>query len=477
MRLNSVLGAGNGFSRRGVFASFPILIFGEEILFRIKGLIPGDLLAGVSGDAAHDAHHGGIAHAGAVVDGVTVADAGVHLVMLYLVHVWLRAFVAPDAVVILDDALAAGDRGAALGAVDIIVVLAMAAGNLALAEESSGPVFEEVVDLDMIPDVAGIIRALTTANGYGATRRFVAKEPRDFVDAVHGLFHQTIAPAPSEIVPVAYLPFNVTPFLFTSGVGRHGFHGAGVVGGVHGLHIADGAVGNTFEKFTPRIVVAPAEPGHDGQTLFLGQLSTLHHRPQAGGVGGHGFFQEDVFVGFHGGLEMERTKSGWGGEDHDIHAAIEHLLIGVKSDKLPLVIDIDFTLTTFADISQRTVQPIAEYLAHRPELHVAVGRERLRRGTGAAAAATDKADFQFAAVRLAEGDGGKGNRARGHRSGAAGLDKLASVGSVVFHLVVEIVGMPLPFGNRRMWHWDKEYCRKISPVRWEVSVKRILSLA
>ena len=47
---------------------------------------------------------------------------------------------------------------------------------------------------------------------------------------------------------------------------------------------------------------------------------------------------------------MERTESGRGGEDHDIHAAIEHLLIGVQSDKLPLVIDIDFALATFADM-------------------------------------------------------------------------------------------------------------------------------
>ena len=86
MRRNSVLSAGNGLSRRGVFAGFPILIFGKEILFRIKCLIPGDLLTGVAGDAPHDAHHGGIAHAGTVVDRVAVADAGVHLVMLYLIH-------------------------------------------------------------------------------------------------------------------------------------------------------------------------------------------------------------------------------------------------------------------------------------------------------------------------------------------------------------------------------------------------------
>ena len=148
---------------------------------------------------------------------------------------------------------------------------------------------------------------------------------------------------------------------------------------------------------------------------------------------------------------MERTKSGRGGEDHDIHAAIEHLLIGVQSDKLPLVIDIDFTLTAFADISQGTVQSVAEDLAHGPQLHVAVGVQGLCRGTGAPAAATDEADLQFAAVGFAEGDGGKGNRAGGHRSGATGLDELASVGSVVFHVVAEIVRRPPLFGNRRLW--------------------------
>ena len=174
---------------------------------------------------------------------------------------------------------------------------------------------------------------------------------------------------------------------------------------------------------------------------------------------------------------MERTESGRGGEDHDIHAAIEHLLIGVQSDKLPLVIDIDFALATFADISQRTVQPIAEYLAHGPELHVAVGRERLRGSSRAAATAADEADLQLAAVRFTKSYGGKRKGAGGHRSSAAGFDELATVGSVVFHVVAEIVGMPLPFGNRRMWRWDKEYCGKILPVRWEVSVMRALSLA
>ena len=74
-------------------------------------------------------------------------------------------------------------------------------------------------------------------------------------------------------------------------------------------------------------------------------------------------------------------------------AAIEHLLIGVQSDKLPLVIDIDFALATFADIRQRTVQPIAEHLAHGPKLHVAVGRKRLRRRSRAAATTTDEADL------------------------------------------------------------------------------------
>ena len=87
MRRNSVLGSEWPLQAgKSVLSPHPDLW--ERDLFRIKCLIPGDLLTGVAGDAASP-HHGGIAHAGAVVD-LAVADTGVHLVMLYLIHVWLR---------------------------------------------------------------------------------------------------------------------------------------------------------------------------------------------------------------------------------------------------------------------------------------------------------------------------------------------------------------------------------------------------
>ena len=92
--------------------------------------------------------------------------------MLYLIHVWLRAFVAP-----MPSSFWIGRGRSWRGPWCRRYNRCSHHGSreLALAEESSGAVFEEVVDLDMIPDVAGIIRALTTANGYGATRRFVPK--------------------------------------------------------------------------------------------------------------------------------------------------------------------------------------------------------------------------------------------------------------------------------------------------------------
>ena len=166
---------------------------------------------------------------------------------------------------------------------------------------------------------------------------------------------------------------------------------------------------------------------------------------------------------------MERTESGRGGEDHDI-TAITHLLMGVG--RQTAVIDIDFALATFADISRRTVQPIAN--ASPWTRLVAVGRERLR-GNSVPRTQPMKPIFSLRLSGLQKLRWKR--KIAGKHLDAAGFDELASVGSVVFHVVAEIVGMPLPFGNRRMWRWDKEYCGKILPVRWEVSVMRALSLA
>ena len=88
------------------------------------------------------------------------------------------------------------------------------------------------------------------------------------------------------------------------------------------------------------------------------------------------------------------------------------------------------------------------------------------------ATAADEADLQLAAVRFTKSYGGK--RVLAATAAVLPADELASVGSVVFHVVAEIVGMPLPFGNRRSGVGTKniagKFTRSLGGIRDEGTV-------
>ena len=193
---------------------------------------------------------------------------------------------------------------ATFGAQYVVVVFAVATGDLALAKETPGTAFKHVIHLDVVPYVAGVIRALATAHGHAAVWGYISENPRNFIHAMDGLLHQSITTAPSEIIPVAHLPLDVAPLWVAAVIRRHGFHRAGVVGGVHALHIANGTIGNALEKFASAGLVPPAKACHHRQAFFLGKLVAFHDRPQARGIRGHGFLEENMFTGFDCGLEV-----------------------------------------------------------------------------------------------------------------------------------------------------------------------------
>ena len=65
-----------------VEAAVPLQVLGNELLLRIQRLIPGDLLAGVGGHAAHDREQRAGGHALAVVHRLVLADGGEQQVVL-----------------------------------------------------------------------------------------------------------------------------------------------------------------------------------------------------------------------------------------------------------------------------------------------------------------------------------------------------------------------------------------------------------
>ena len=137
-------------------------------------------------------------------------------------------------------------------------------------------------------------------------------------------------------------------------------------------------------------------------------------------------------------LEVQRAKAWRGCQDHQVHAAVQHLFVCVQPDELAFLIHIDLALTPLGHRSQAAIQPIAENLAHGPELHVAVCRERLRCRACAAATTADEADLQFAAVGFAKSHGGKSDGACCHGGCTAGLDEFTSVGRCFLHGLVVV---------------------------------------
>jgi hypothetical protein len=91
---------------------------------------------------------------------------------------------------------------------------------------------------------------------------------------------------------------------------------------------------------------------------------------------------------------VDRPESRRGGEDHQVHAAVDEFLIGVEPDEDVLVLDGD----PLGLLPQRRLQiaddvpgGIFEGVRHADQLDVPLGGQRLSSRAGAPAAATDEA--------------------------------------------------------------------------------------
>jgi hypothetical protein len=91
------------------------------------------------------------------------------------------------------------------------------------------------------------------------------------------------------------------------------------------------------------------------------------------------------------GAEVRRRR-----EDHDVDAAVDDLLVGVEAEEALVRLHADAVALLGQGLDQpreAPVHPVREDVAHRGQVHVAVGREqRVRRRAGPAPAAADEPD-------------------------------------------------------------------------------------
>ena len=74
--------------------------------------------------------------------------------------------------------------------------------------------------------------------------------------------------------------------------------------------------------------------------FFVGGQDVAHARR----VDGDRLLHEDVLAGFDRRFEVHRAEAGRRGEDHQVGAAVDRLLVGVEADELPLLGHVDLAI-------------------------------------------------------------------------------------------------------------------------------------
>src|SRR5688572_30012109 len=120
-----------------------------------------------------------------------------------------------------------------------------------------------VVDFEVIENIATVRRNLSSSNGDATDRIGVAERPADFVDAVNGLLDQAIAGQPSEVIPIADLPFDIAHAGGTRGCGRHRLDRTGVIRGVVTQEVPDSAIQYEFHWIARVVGITPAKSGNE----------------------------------------------------------------------------------------------------------------------------------------------------------------------------------------------------------------------
>src|SRR5262249_53713646 len=167
----------------------------------------------------------------------------------------------------------AADGAGAFGAQNVVRVFVVAADHLPVRYEGPHAVRIDVVDLEVVENIAAFGRDCAAADADAAHRRLVVHEPGNFVDAVNRLFDEAVAAEPDEVVPVADLPLDVAHSGRTRAGRRHRLYRVGVICRIIGDGFTDRAAFHLRERLEDLIVVSPAEAGDQRQVFgarFLG---------------------------------------------------------------------------------------------------------------------------------------------------------------------------------------------------------------
>ena len=212
---------------------------------------------------------------------------------------------------------------------------------------------------------------------------------------------------------------------------RVAVHSARIVARINREDVANLASVNALIGFLVCLRPAPHKAIHEREIFLLRLLHTLDHRAHAGRIHRHRLLAKDVLARIHRRLDVQRTEARRRREKHHIHAAVDHFLIRVEAVEFPLLGHVKLVrllLELRLQHLQRRVNLVAENIAHRPQLHVAVRLERLRCRARAAPAAADEADLDLILREVGSAHVFRNDDRRRDRESAGGFQKITTGG-------------------------------------------------
>ncbi len=206
------------------------------------------------------------------------------------------------------------------------------------------------------------------------------------------LLDDVVAGEPVPVHPVADHPLHVGPAVLPRAIPQRAL----VPERAHRQHVADGAVEHAVAYLDARGFAAQLRAGHHRQPLGGGLLGRGQHRTHTCGVHGDGLFEEAVLAGRYGGGKMRRAEMRRRAVQHDVHAGVDQLQVGVKSREASAVGNVDALL--LLQLLARRRDAVGEDVGQRRDLQTGRGIEVVDHRATAAAAAADEPGLERAAV-------------------------------------------------------------------------------
>jgi len=299
----------------------------------LHDFFPGDLLAGVGGDATQDSRGRGLGYGPRLVKRPALVD------IIERIDLLLNMTARPPGQIGRDRRFprlwVVAPVRSALFVNEIVPGPVPAAVDLAAHRVDMHAVAVVVVHAEEVIHIAGAA-SCTTTEADRADRRSAAEPVRD-VDVMDMLFDEMVARQRDPVLP---RPHQVISRLRTNG--SFPKHVADAERDAARVQSAECLLdGNGLVGFDEVPVVAHLRAGRDYEALLFGQLAGGNDAPAAGRVHGHGLFDEDVLAGLDGGFEVQWPKQRRRSHQDNLDIGLQQVLITGRTAEAALSWDIE----------------------------------------------------------------------------------------------------------------------------------------